>query len=115
MATLRSPDAIFAHHGQALGTEDFDEIVSDYAEDADLIVQGKTYHGRDGARHVFSELLSDLPKATWELETVFAGDILYLEWKARGENGAIGEGVDTFVFRDGLIQAQTVRYTLFSG
>ena len=50
----RTPQEVFAHHGQAFAAEDLDEIVADFADD----------------------------------------------------------GVDTFIFRDGLIQAQTVHYTL---
>ena len=58
----RTPQEVFAHHVQALGAGDLDEIVADYAADA-----GAT--------------LAD-------------------------------DGIDTFVFRDGLIRVQTVRYTL---
>ncbi len=57
--------------------------MADYADDAILVVQKKVYRGKDGARQVFTQLLSDVPQAQWELETVFADDVLYLEWKAR--------------------------------
>ena len=33
----RTPQEVFAHHVQALGAGDLDEIVADYAEDAVLI------------------------------------------------------------------------------
>jgi hypothetical protein len=36
--------------------------------------------------------------------------VLYLEWTARSGSRRL-DGVDTFVFRDGRIRAQTVRYT----
>jgi hypothetical protein len=35
-----------------------------------------------------------------------------LEWSAEGGGNRIQDAVDTFVFRDGLIRDQTVRYTL---
>ena len=60
------------------------DIVADYSEDAILVVQKKVYRGKDGAREVFTQLLSDVPQAQWELDTVFADDVLYLEWKATG-------------------------------
>ena len=66
-----NPEEVFAHHGKALGAEDLDDIVSDYADDAILVVRGK-----DGARQVFTQLLSDVPQASWNLETVFADDVL---------------------------------------
>jgi ketosteroid isomerase-like protein len=110
--TTRTPEEVFAHHGQALGAEDLDEIVADYTEDAILVVQKKVYRGRDGARQVFTQLLSDVPQAQWKLETVFADDLLYLEWKATGGGRKAEDGVDTFVFADGMIRAQTIVYTV---
>jgi hypothetical protein len=44
--------------------------------------------------------------------TNFADDILLLEWKATSEKTKAEDGIDTFVFRDGMIRVQTVRYTL---
>ena len=111
MAT-RTPEEVFAHHGQALGSEDLEEILADYADDAILVVQKKVYRGRDGAREVFTQLLSALPQAKWELETVFVDDVLYLEWKATGGGRKVEDGIDTFVFRDGMIRVQTVVYTV---
>ena len=65
-----------------------------------------------GAREVFTQLLRDLPQASWQLETVFADDVLYLEWKAQSATAHVDDGTDTFVFQDGKIRVQTVRYTV---
>jgi ketosteroid isomerase-like protein len=111
MAT-RTPEEVFAHHGKALGAEDLEDIVADYTDDAILVVQKKVYRGKDGARQVFTQLLGDVPQAQWELETVFADDVLYLEWKAAGGGHSVEDGVDTFIFRDGMIRVQTVVYTV---
>jgi ketosteroid isomerase-like protein len=111
MAT-RTPEEVFAHHGQALGGEDLEGILADYTDDAILIVQGKVYRGKDGARQVFTQLLSDVPQAAWDLGTVFADDVLYLEWKATGGGRKVEDGIDTFVFQDGMIRVQTVVYTV---
>jgi hypothetical protein len=93
VAATRSPQEVFGHHAQALGDEDLDEIVADYSDDAGL--------------------LSEIPQATWDLKTtIFEDDILFLEWGAEGGGNRIEDGIDTFVFRDGLIRVQTVRYTL---
>jgi len=108
----RTPEEVFAHHGKALGAEDLEDIVADYADDAILVVQKKVYRGKDGARQVFTQLLEDVPQAQWELETVFADDVLYLEWKATGGGRSVEDGVDTFVFSDGMITVQTVVYTV---
>ena len=111
----RSPEEVFAHHGQSLGAEDLEEIISDYSDDAILIVQGKVYRGHDGARQVFTQLLSEVPQAQWELGTTFAEDVLYLEWKAKSKGGHVDDGVDTFIFSAGQIRVQTVSYTVLPG
>jgi hypothetical protein len=109
----RSPQEVFQHHGEALMAEDLDGIVSDYAEDAVFITPDGVRRGKDGVREGFVKLLSDLPGASWELPTtLFEDDILLLEWKATSKAVKAEDGIDTFVFRDGLIRVQTVRYTL---
>lgn len=108
----RTPEEVFAHHGQSLGAEDLEEIIADYADDAVLVVQRKVYRGKDGAREVFTQLLSDVPQAEWELDQTFADDVLYLEWKATGGGRKVDNGIDTFIFKDGMIRVQTVVYTV---
>ena len=38
--------------------------------------------------------------------------MLFLEWTADAAATRVEDGLDTFIFRDGLIRVQTVRYTL---
>ena len=109
----RTPKEVFAHHAHALGAGDLDEIVADYADDAVFITSSGIMRGKDGVRAGFTQLLSDLPNASWALKTqIFDGDLLFLEWAAESEATQADDGVDTFVFRDGLIRAQTVRYSV---
>lgn len=112
MANARTPQEVFTHHGEALGGEDLEEIISDYADDAIIIAHKNVYRGKDGARQVFTQLLFDVPQASWELDTVFEDDVLYLEWKATGGGRRIQDGVDTFVFQDGMIRVQTIKYSV---
>lgn len=77
-----------------------------------LSAQSKIYRGHDGARQVFTQLLKDVPQARWGLSTVFADDVLYLEWQATSAGRHVDDGIDTFVFKDGKIVVQTVRYTV---
>jgi hypothetical protein len=108
----RTPQEIFAHHGKALGAGDLDEIVVDYGDNSVLITPAGVSRGRDRIREAFAKLLDDLPNATWDLKNqIFDGDVLFLEWAADSAVNRVDDGVDTFVFRDGLIWAQTVRYT----
>jgi ketosteroid isomerase-like protein len=109
----RTPQEIFQHHAEALGAEDIDAIVSDYADDAIFITPDGVLRGKDGVRQAFEKLTSDVPGAEWALPTqIYEGDIMLLEWQATSAESKVEDGIDTFVFRDGLIRVQTVRYTL---
>ncbi|MCW3007087.1 MAG: Polyketide cyclase, partial [Solirubrobacterales bacterium] len=82
-STTRTPQEVFAHHGEVLMAEDLDGIVSDYSEDAVFITPSGVLRGREGVRAGFVKLLGDIPGATWELPTLlFEDDVLLLEWKA---------------------------------
>ena len=69
--------------------------------------------GKEGIRAAFTQLLADVPNAAWALPTqIYEGDALFLEWTADAEKTRVEDGIDTFIFRDGLIRLQTVRYSL---
>ena len=109
----RTPEEVFQHHAQALGAGDLDEIVADYADDAFLITPSGVHRGQEGVRAAFVQLLADVPEAAWDLKTlIYEDDVLFLEWAADAAVTRVDDGIDTFVFRDGLIRVQTVRYTL---
>ena len=109
----RTPQEVFAHHVQALGAGDLEEIVADYAEDAVFISPAGVLHGQGGIRTAFTQLLADVPNAGWTLKTqIYEGDVLFLEWAADAGATYADDGIDTFVFSGGLIRVQTVRYTL---
>jgi ketosteroid isomerase-like protein len=109
----RTPKEIFAHHGQALGAGDLDEIVADYTDDAVFISPAGVLRGHDGIRAAFTQLLADVPNASWDLKTqLYEDDVLFLEWAADAGATRVDDGIDTFVFADGLIRVQTIRYTV---
>jgi hypothetical protein len=108
----RAPQEVFAHHGKALAAGDLDEIVADYADHSVVITSAGVARGKDGVRKVFVKLLDDLPNAVWDLKTqILDGEVLFLEWAADSAVNRVDDGVDTFVFRDGMIWAQTIHYT----
>ena len=112
-ATTRTPQEVFQHHAEVLIAGDIDGIVEDYSDDAVLITPAGAVHGKDGVRQAFEKLLGDLPSAEWDVPTqIFEGDVLFIEWNAKSQSTYAEDGIDTFVFRDGQIRAQTVRYTL---
>ena len=109
----RTPQEIFGHHATALIAGDIDGIVEDYADDALFITPEGVLRGKDGVRKGFESLLGQLPDAALDVPNqIFEDDILFIEWTATSDKVRVRDGVDTFVFRDGLIQVQTVRFTL---
>jgi ketosteroid isomerase-like protein len=109
----RTPQEVFAHHGPALAAADIDQIAADFADDAVVITPAGVNRGKDGARAAFRQLFADLPDATWDIkDQTWADDVLLVEWAADAGQSRAGDGVDTFVFRDGQIRVQTVHYTL---
>lgn len=111
--TARTPQEVFQHHAEVLIGGDIEGIVSDYADDAVFITPAGVQRGKDGVREGFVKLLEDVPSADWDVPTqIYEGDVLFIEWSADSEKTRVEDGIDTFVFRDGLIRVQTVRYTL---
>ena len=68
--------------------------------------------GKDAIRNFFAELLQALPKAQWGVKTLYADNVLFLEWTADSARASVSDGVDTFIFQNGLITLQTVRGTI---
>ena len=92
---------------------DLDGIVEDYSDNAVFITPDGIERGKDGIREAFTKLLADVPNADWALPTqIYDGDVLFLEWTATAAATKVEDGIDTFIFRDGQIRLQTVRYTL---
>jgi SnoaL-like protein len=79
----RTPQEIFGHYGKALMDGDLDEIMADYGPDSVFITPAGILRGKGQIRQAFSEILADLPNATWEVPTqIFEGDALLIEWTA---------------------------------
>lgn len=109
----RSPQETFRDHLQALASGDLDAIAANFAPDAVFVTPAGVLHGRDGVKQGIGAVLADLPDAEWNPKApIFAGDVLFLQWAATSSQARVEDGVDTFVFQDGLIRAQTVRYAL---
>jgi hypothetical protein len=108
----RTPEEVFTHHAQSLGAEDLAAIMMDYANTAVLISPSGVLRGKDAIRSFFANLLQALPKAQWGVKTIYADSVLFLEWTADSARASVSDGVDTFIFHDGLITLQTVRNTI---
>ncbi len=108
----RTPEEIFGHHAQTLMAEDLDGILMDYVESSYLVSPSGVLQGKNAIRGFFADLLQALPQAKWDVKTTYVENILFLEWTADSTKGSVSDGVDTFIFKDGMIQIQTVRATI---
>jgi ketosteroid isomerase-like protein len=92
---------------------DLDAIAADYAPDALVLTPTGQYRGAEQVRGLYAELSQALPRVALEAtEAVFADDVLLLHWTADSALHAVPDGIDTFIFRDGKIQVQTISCTL---
>lgn len=107
----RTPQEVFQHHVEALGGEDVDGILMDYTETSRVITPDGVSQGKDAIRKLFNGLIATVPKAQWTVKTTFSDNILFLLWTADSARASISDGVDTFIFKDGMIEVQTVRFT----
>ena len=109
----RPPREVFEHHFAALRAGDVDAVMTDYNEHSVVITPGGAARGVKAIREGVTMLLSAIPRATWRLPTqIYDGDILFLQWAADSKNAQINDGVETYLFKDGLIHVQTVHFTL---
>ncbi len=109
----RTPQEIFRHHLSAVAALDLDEILADFTDDAVLITPRGVLRGKTGVREGYTAVMAELPNAKVDVPTqIFAGDVLFIEWTAESDKGRVTDGVDTFVFADDGIRAQTIRFTL---
>jgi hypothetical protein len=85
----------------------------DFADTAVLVTSDGVRCGKDAIRNFFDGLFKALPKAQWGLKTIYYVDnLLFIEWTGDSARASVSDGVDTFIFKDGLIQAQTVHCTI---
>lgn len=112
VARSRTPEDVFGHHGQTLMARDVPGIVEDYTEESVVISPQGKYVGKAEIARFFQALLDALPNAKWGVTPIFHDDVLFLEWTCESDTHKVTDGIDTFVFRDGMIAVQTARCTL---
>lgn len=104
---------VFQRHVAAILDGDLDAIAADYSADALVLTPTGQYRGVEQIRGFYTEMSQALPDVALEARvTAFAGDALLLHWSADSAVHSVPDGVDTFVFRDGRIELQTISCTL---
>ncbi len=87
-------------------------MLKDFDESSVLITLDRTYRGRNEIGDFYAWLMASLPNAVWTAKRVFEHNTLLVQWTAKSDRFTVNDGIDTFIFRDGMISVQTVRATV---
>jgi ketosteroid isomerase-like protein len=108
----RLPQEIISAHFKAVKDGDIPRIVQDYSDDVVFITPAGVLEGRASLEQLFQQMMAMMPDAELAATSAtFGGDGLLLLWTAASPAGTISDGVDTFVFADGVITFQTSKFT----
>jgi ketosteroid isomerase-like protein len=102
-------ESVVRHHLQSfLEQQGVDAILSDYADDACFLCEGRAYCGKPAIRGFFEEFIAALPPQAIGQFTLRSlrvqGEVAHIIWSAGPE---LPLGTDTFVVRKGRIVSQT--------
>jgi hypothetical protein len=105
---------VFERHLQLRVAGDLErDLAENYSPDIILFCEHGVLRGHDAIRESAHRLLLQLPEAQFEFKLkAVEENFAFLIWKARSERFEVDDGADTFVFRDGLIQVQSIFYRL---
>jgi ketosteroid isomerase-like protein len=111
LAATLTPADIVARHNAAVAKSDVDAMMADYADDAIVLLEGKTVQGKTAIRTLFDRMfpkpVAGAPATGAAAMTVTRkwseGDVGFYTW----ERDAI-HGTDEFVVRNGKIEIQSV-------
>ena len=105
----RQTEATLAHHLEAFGKGDVDDILSDYTAESKIFTPDGVLEGTAAIRPFFEKLGEMFPPGSdFEMiKQIVDGEIAYIVWTAESEQVKVVLGTDTFVVRDGKIVTQT--------
>jgi hypothetical protein len=86
---------------------DLDAILTDYAPDAVVVGLDGIGSGHDHIRKSYERVLPLIESLELKPSVQILGEVVYLTFRAQRDGRDELVGTDTFVIRDGLIQAHT--------
>jgi hypothetical protein len=89
------------------------DITENYASDCTLLTNYGLFNGHNGVLSYNKFINEKLPSAEiLFLNRAFCKDVAFLEWQAESPNLYVDDGVETFIIRKGVIQVQTIHFTM---
>ncbi|QRK05040.1 nuclear transport factor 2 family protein [Archangium violaceum] len=108
-----SAEEVFAGRMEALLAGNLDLAFCYYAEDAVIVLPGSVVQGREQVRIAFTNFGSVFGGVIPQPSSVtISGEIVLATFSLDTPHASVQDGADTFVIRDGRIQAQTVHASI---
>lgn len=101
---------VLEHHLAAFASNDLDELMRDYAENAEVWTENGIIKGSEAIRSFFAYAFELFPKGETKLslrKQVVEGNKAFIMWEAESPAARVPLGVDTFVFHDDKIVFQS--------
>lgn len=109
MKDIVTPKDVLNRHldfSRSLSEQDF---LKCYREDSFVIMSSGVRRGLKEIRACYHQLNHELLNARYIYKVVVVErDVGFLEWSADSDTHTVTDGVDSYVIRDGYIQAQTI-------
>ena len=90
-----------------------DDLARNVAPDIAILSGRGVFLGHDGVRELARQLYEEIPSGHWTyVSTQVEGRMAFLEWVVDAGPFRIPDGADSYLIENGLIQAQTIHYTV---
>ena len=113
--TQINPEKVFQHHLEALGKNDMDELMKDYAEQSELWTPDGAIVGLEAISSFYSYAFTLLPKGKTELEIkkmIVKDNKVYIIWTADSPIVNVSFGTDSFEINEGKILWQSTAFQM---
>ena len=113
--TQINPEKVFQHHLEALGKNDMDELMKDYAEQSELWTPDGAIVGLKAISSFYSYAFTLFPKDNTRLEIkkmIVKDDKVYIVWTADSPIVNVPFATDSFEIIEGKILWQSTAFQM---
>ncbi len=113
--TQTNPEKVFQHHLEALGKNDMDELMKDYAEQSELWTPDGAIVGLEAISSFYSYAFTLFPKGKTELEIkkmIVKDNKVYVVWTADSPVVNVSFATDSFEIKEDRILWQSTAFQM---
>lgn len=114
MEEKRAFNEVIDDHLKLSEAGDFEsDLIKNYSPDIVVLTGFGVFRGYQGVRKLAVQLAQELPKGKYYHKTkIIDKEMAFLEWTASSIENEVTDGVDSYLFKEGKIVAQTIHYTV---